>query len=176
MALKVSERLTFREARYRYNATHPKRSYARVARTAAPTQPVQQPPTQNNITQLIALLRSFGLQVVSAPSVNAGQLRQPAPSTRRNCHHSDIPVGTLRRPADQIVIAAGPWSSVPRNEETSRTPGAVAPCSASTRGRGGPGGDPPQRGEAGALPPGGKLKGDQTLGGIRSRVGPDRCP
>ena len=121
MALKVSERLTFREARDRYNATHPKRSYARVAGTAAPTQPAQQPLEQNNITQLIALLRSFGLQVVSAPSVNAGQLRH------RRLHRAQLsPRRHLRwgliRPEDRIVIAAGPWSSVPRgrNERNPR--------------------------------------------------------
>ena len=125
MALKVSERLTFREARDRYNATHPKRSYARVAGTAAPTQPAQQPLEQNNITQLIALLRSFGLQVVSAPSVNAGQLRQPAPSQGATVTTQTSPLGPDK--------AGGPdrdsgWTLVQRSPRKKRAePPAQSP-------------------------------------------------
>ena len=124
MALKVSERLTFREARDRYNATHPKRSYASVARTV-PTQPVQHRPEQSNITQLIALLQSFGLQVISSPSVTVGQSKPPAPPQGATATTQTSPPG--HETADGPYRDRG-WTLVQRSPRTKKvTPPVQSP-------------------------------------------------
>ena len=77
VTIKVTERVTFREARERYNSRHPGRSYARVAkevRTSHPVSAQQQQQQQGSIGQLIALLRSFGL-TLSGPGI------PPVPAT-----------------------------------------------------------------------------------------------
>ena len=65
LSLKVTERLSFREARDRYNAAHPRRSYASVVTGSRPNRPPDQAPN-GNIHQLIALLQSFGLRFVAS--------------------------------------------------------------------------------------------------------------
>ena len=70
VAIKYTERVSFREARERYNATHPKRSYATAAKGAQPIRP-ESGPQHGNISQLISLLRSFGL-TLSGPGVPPG--------------------------------------------------------------------------------------------------------
>ena len=64
LSLKVTERLSFREARDRYNATHPRRSYASAVSSSRSSRPPDQ--AQNNISQLITLLQSFGLKLVTS--------------------------------------------------------------------------------------------------------------
>ena len=70
VAIKYTEKVSFREARERYNATHPRRSYASVAKGAQPTRP-ESGPQHGNISQLITLLRSFGL-TLTGPGVPPG--------------------------------------------------------------------------------------------------------
>ena len=70
IAIKVTQRLSFREAREKYNAAHPKRSYAAVAGQGRPaTSPPSEP---NTLQQLIAILQSFGLQLQSTPGASPG--------------------------------------------------------------------------------------------------------
>ena len=69
LSLKVTERLSFREARDRYNAAHPRRSYASVVAGSRPSRPPDE--AQNNINQLVTLLQSFGLKLVTS-SVESG--------------------------------------------------------------------------------------------------------
>ena len=73
VTIKVTERVTFREARERYNSRHPGRSYARVAKDAPTSHPVsaQQQQQRGHIGQLIALLQSFGL-TLSGPGIPPG--------------------------------------------------------------------------------------------------------
>ena len=70
VAIKYTEKVSFREARERYNTTHPRRSYASVAKGAQPTRP-ESGPQHGNISQLISLLRSFGL-TLTGPGVPPG--------------------------------------------------------------------------------------------------------
>ena len=73
-AIKATERVSFKEARERYNATHPSRSYASVARETPVSRPMTQQQQQQqpgDISQLISLLQSFGL-TLSGPGVPSG--------------------------------------------------------------------------------------------------------
>ena len=64
VTMKFTERISFREARQRYQATHPKRSYAAVVGEARPS--LHSVPTENsNINQLISVLQSFGLRLAT---------------------------------------------------------------------------------------------------------------
>ena len=66
LTIKTSDRISYREARERYNTKHPKRSYASVADETRPSHPVDAD-QRSNINQLISLLQSFGLKVVASP-------------------------------------------------------------------------------------------------------------
>ena len=88
VAIKFTERVSFREARERVNSTYPKRSYASVAKQTGPGQQSgashqqqQQQQQQGNISQLIALLQSFGL-TLTGPGVPSGSAapRVPQPA------------------------------------------------------------------------------------------------
>ena len=72
-AIKATERVSFKEARERYNAMHPSRSYASVARETPVSRPVTQEQEQQprDISQLISLLQSFGL-TLSGPGIPSG--------------------------------------------------------------------------------------------------------
>ena len=62
--MKFTERISFREARLRYQATHPKRSYAAVVGEARPSHH-SVPTVNSNINQLISVLQSFGLRLAT---------------------------------------------------------------------------------------------------------------
>ena len=119
LALKVTKNLTFREARDQYNATHPKRPYASAVREVGLIRPESEPqpePQQENISQLISLLRSFDLTLTS-PGVLPGSatLRTPQPSAvayTAGRRHSDLP-GQIRgspqvRPGRWLDAGPGP--------------------------------------------------------------------
>ena len=75
--IKATKNISFREARDLYNETHPKTSYAQKARV---TQPVSATSLQQmTAAQLIDLLKSFGLSVVSAGSTFAAVPNMVAP-------------------------------------------------------------------------------------------------
>ena len=78
VAIKVTERVTFREARERYNSSHPRRSYANASKSSDTPQPAASAQQQQhgNIMQLISLLQSFGL-TLSGPGI------PPGPATSR---------------------------------------------------------------------------------------------
>ena len=85
VAIKFTERVSFKEARDRVNASHPKRSYASVAKQTSSGQSGARQQQQGNISELIALLQSFGL-TLSGPGVPSGSaapcVPQPAVTTR----------------------------------------------------------------------------------------------
>ena len=66
LTIKFTHRLSFRDARERYNASHPTRSYANVASEKGPANQATTD-QHSNIRQLISLLQAFGLQLVSTP-------------------------------------------------------------------------------------------------------------
>ena len=65
VSIKFTERVTFREAREKYDANHPQRSYASVTKEALPTRSGDR--RDSNIQQLISILQSFGLRLVPGP-------------------------------------------------------------------------------------------------------------
>ena len=88
LSIKVAERISFKEARERYNAMHPKRSYASVAReTPVPRPENHQQQQPGNISQLISLLESFGLRL-SGPGL------PPGPATLEASHQTAAKMAT----------------------------------------------------------------------------------
>ena len=77
ISIKYTERVTFREAREKYHATHPKRSYASVVKETRPEQPEVQ--RDSLITELISILQSFGLKLVGSPGAPPDSTAPPAP-------------------------------------------------------------------------------------------------
>ena len=68
IAIKVNERISFKEARDKYNAKHPKRSYAAVVgQSHTATSP--QIHLSNIQQQLISILEAFGLKLQNNPGV-----------------------------------------------------------------------------------------------------------
>ena len=77
-SIKATRNISFREAREVYNETHPKTSYAQVVRgSSIPTAKTSL--EQMSAAQLVLLLKSFGLAVVSAGAATEGTV-PPAPS------------------------------------------------------------------------------------------------
>lgn len=75
LTIKCSRKVSFREAREIYSATHPKSSYAAKVKTAVPA-------TQSEVMtlpQLVNILKHYGLAVVPAPSAPATSLGSPTP-------------------------------------------------------------------------------------------------
>ena len=68
VSIKFTERVTFREAREKYEANHPQRSYASVTKEAHPTRSGNG--RDCNIQQLISILQSFGLRLVPGPGAS----------------------------------------------------------------------------------------------------------
>ena len=69
IGIKVTQRLSFREARDLYMASHPKKSYATAVKDTRPSQPENRS-SQPSLAQLAALLQAFGLR----PSAGSGIL------------------------------------------------------------------------------------------------------
>ena len=80
LTIKTSDRISYREARERYNTKHPKRSYASVAGETRPSHPVDAD-QRSNISQLISLLQSFGLKVVASPGALGPIVPHKPPAT-----------------------------------------------------------------------------------------------
>ena len=151
--MKVTERLSFREARDRYNAAHPRRSYASVVTGSRPNRPPDQAPN-GNIHQLIALLQSFGLRFVASNGespVNVPTTPQQATPASSNTATQTSPPGAEVVNPDQegwtLVRGrrgAGPSrssgpSGIPSAEAENLTPPtqppSVPPRSAAQNGR-----------------------------------------
>ena len=143
IAIKFTERISFREARDRYNATHPKRSYASVAKE--PRTGRAESGQQQGNSQLIALLQSFGLRLTgpgalprpasstapqSAAAVLADAETQTSPIEAREVSGSDSGGGwTLARsrPGSRPMKAAPSLpGSVPPRPQSSVTPSGPA--------------------------------------------------
>ena len=113
IAIKHTERVSFREAREKYNASHPKRSYASVAKVTRPVR--TEVSRDSNIHQLISILQSFGLRLVestgTAPEPAAPTASQPAVMHRTSA-------ATQTSPTSEV----GEWTLVGRHRslETSR--------------------------------------------------------
>ena len=72
VSIKFNERVSFREARELYKSRNPGRSYASVAKGTGAPQPAESAREQHgNISQLVSLLRSFGLSL-SGPGIPPG--------------------------------------------------------------------------------------------------------
>ena len=146
VAIKITERLSFREAREKYNSSHPKRSYATVTRETrpGPTGNNQQNINQQSMNQLISLLQSFGLRLVTGPGVSSGQAApvpppvtaplataatQTSPTSREGPSEDGwTKVGGRRGPAPRTSAAsrAGSETSPPPSPPTpSRPPGST---------------------------------------------------
>ena len=148
IAIKVTERVSFREARERFNASHPKRSYPTVARETFPAQAGPAHPRgnqQQNLHQLISLLQSFGLQLVAGPGASSGPAAsapppvtaplatattQTSPTSREGPSEGGwIRVGSRRgsAPRSAVTSHAGSETSSPPSPPTpSRAPGSAA--------------------------------------------------
>ena len=126
------ERISFREARDRYNATHPKRSYASVAKEPR-TGRAESGQQQGNISQLIALLQSFGLKL-SGPGAPPGPASsaapQPAAAVLADAETKTSPIETLEVGGSDSgggwTLARGRPGSRPMKAATS-LPGSVPP-------------------------------------------------
>ena len=131
LAFKVTNNLSFREARDRYDATHPKRSYANVTKETRPIRH-ESGPQQGNIDQLMSLLRSFGL-TLTGPGVPSGPAasRTPQPSAvlaTAETQTSPTRPGEANRsdPDGGWTVVRGRRGSGPSRTATSR-PGSVTP-------------------------------------------------
>ena len=98
LALKYNERISFREARERVYAVHPKRSYASVCKVTGTSGQPEASQQQGNISQLIALLRSFGLKLTGhglppEPVTAAPCAPQPAAATFATAGTQTSPTG-----------------------------------------------------------------------------------
>ena len=90
----VTDKLSFKEARERFNASHPKKSFASAVR-GPPSAPQSTPLTpatsldRMSAAQLVLLLRSFGLTVVATGATAAvpAELVAPAPPTAQFDSH-----------------------------------------------------------------------------------------
>ena len=108
LSLKVTERLSFREARDRYNAAHPRRSYASVVAASRPSHPADQAPN-GNIHQLIALLQSFGLRFVASNSESSTNV----PTTPQQATPACSSTATQTSPPGEVVNPdQGDWTLV----------------------------------------------------------------
>ena len=129
LSLKVTERLTFREARDRYNATHPKRSYASVAAGPKPNRPLDQ--AQNsNIHQLMTLLQSFGLRLVA----NSGDMSGMSSTTTQQTASASTSVATQTSPpgAGEVEHPDQEGWTLVRGSRGTRSPRPVPSSSGNT--------------------------------------------
>ena len=80
VSLRATRNISFTEARKLYRETHPKVLYAQKVKTPAPV-PAQTSTSLSDMTatQLVTLLRSFGLTAVTS-GATSGRAAQPAPS------------------------------------------------------------------------------------------------
>ena len=130
IAVMVTERVTFREARERYNSTHPRRSYANVVketRASRPESAQQQQQQHGNISQLISLLQSFGLKLIG-PGVPPGPMAHHAPQPIATALET---VATQTSPTGGEVSGSDPgggWTLVQRRSSgPTRTAVSEAP-------------------------------------------------
>lgn len=107
-SIKATRNLSFKEARNVYNETHPSVSYAQKVIGAPPTSKVTL--EQMSASQLLHLLRTFGLSVVAA--------------------------GTTSETEGDPVAPTPPTTSVLGGEETTNVPPAAPATAASTAGTG----------------------------------------
>ena len=139
LAIKFTERLSFREARERYNSTHPKRSYASVAKEPRIDRAEIGQQREGNISQLISLLQSFGLSL-SGPGVPSGPAAShtPQPAT---VVHADAGTQTSLSDAGEVSGSdpGGGWTLVRGRHGTGKTqaamqcPGGVTPPTTAPR-------------------------------------------
>ena len=127
LAIKYTERVSFKEARDRVNASHPKRSYASVAKQTGPGQSGARQQQQSNISELIALLQSFGL-TLTGPGVPPGSA---APCVPQPAATPLVTAGTQTSPtrAGEVTESDpdGGWTLVPSRR------GSVSSRAASSR-------------------------------------------
>ena len=125
VSIMATERISFREAKERYDATHPKKSYARVVSeqrrsftdAAGETQPNQlaRRDDTGSMRQLIALLQSFGLRFVASPGVQGVNVSTEPQETVR-----------LTADADTQTSLADVTHSVASESRVSEVPAAPA--------------------------------------------------
>ena len=120
IAIKVTERISFREAREKYNISHPKRSFAAVTRETRPNRPVAK--EQSNVNQLISLLQSFGLQLVAGPGVSPEPVATAPPSAaapQSNAATQTSPITRGGTSEDGWTLVSGRRGSAPKPRTTS---------------------------------------------------------
>ena len=131
LTFKVTNNLTFREARERYDATHPRRSYATVAKEGRPIRH-ESGPQQGNIDQLMSLLRSFGL-TLTGPGVPSGPAASRTPKPSAGLASAETQTSPTRPGEANRSDPGGGWTVVRgrRGSGSSRTatsrPGSATP-------------------------------------------------
>ena len=131
VSIKFTERVTFREAREKYEANHPQRSYASVTKEALPTRSGVR--RDSNIQQLISILQSFGLRLVpgpiASPELVASTATHPAAPSAPQPAATPVPppatapqatAGTQTSPTHGDGQGDGGWTLV-RGRRGSRT-------------------------------------------------------